>query len=222
MEAVDVRPEVGRPYGRYVATQAGALLQHLVTLDDLWTAELQGATGRTLLEDDVRTLEQLVSRMERGLAEVGGHAYDVRLMLDEAGDEVIDEAFRRIVDAEGAPPSLADRLLPQLEDYELRSAAITGCAYVEAKADDEAQLLREKLTVILGGREVPPGDFLMPFRCAALIALVGAGTVSVIGLGGPAGFVALGAMSQVGLGAFGWDKAECRMQMPTISLGRRE
>jgi hypothetical protein len=45
--------------------------------------------------------------------------------------------------------------------------------------------------------------------------------VSTIGLGGPVGFVAVGAVSQVGLGAFGWEKGKCELQMPTISFGRR-
>jgi hypothetical protein len=222
MEEIGIRPEVGTPYGRYVSTEAAALLQRLLILDDLWTAELEQASERGPLGDDeVYTLERLVDAMERGLENVREPLSGIRLMLDEVGDEAVDQAFQEIAEAPGAPPRLTETLLSQLDDFELRSAAIAGCAYLEAKAEDEAELLREKLAVIVEGREVPPGDFLIPFRCAALIALVGAGTVSVIGLGGPAGFVALGAVSQVGLGALGWDKAECGLQMPTISFRRR-
>ncbi len=221
MEQVKIRPKLGTSYGRFAASRAAVLLQHLLVLDDFWTAELKQANGRgPLNEDDVQVLGRLVGAMERGLVVVREPLEEVWLMLNDSSDELIEQRFQEIAKAPGAPPGLRD-LLAHLAEYELRGAALTGCVYLQKKARSEADLLRSKLAMIVEGGEVPPGDFLIPFRCAALIALVGAGVVSTVGLGGPVGLVAMGAVSQVGLGAIGWVEAKCEVQVPKISFGRR-
>ncbi len=218
---VEVPPEVGSLYGRYVAARAGFSLQRLVHQDEIWTSELEMAAERGVLGPaDMDGLERLVAEMEASLREVQSQVRDLRPMLNDVKDDEVDEAFALILATKGGPEQMGV-VREQLGDYELRGAAIAGCDYVMEKADEEALLLREKLSRIVEQGEVPPGDLRAPFRCAALIALVGAGTVSMIGLGGPVGLVAMGAVSQVGLGALAWMQENCTTQIHEITFGRR-
>jgi len=219
---VGLRPEVNTTYGRYVAAQAGSSLQHLIYLDELWTIELEQATGRGRLgEVELVGLQHLAREMERTLD--GGRASieSLRELLNGAEDDQVDQAFRSIAQSEGSPGSIRE-MPSQLDSYEIRSSAIAGCDYMLATALDEAALLRQKVETILEVGEIPPGDLRAAFRCAALIALVGAGTVSLIGLGGPAGLIAAGAISQVGLGALAWMQENCNAQIAAFTFGRRE
>jgi hypothetical protein len=105
-------------------------------------------------------------------------------------------------------------------DFEPQSATIAACDYLREKASAEAALLDEKLLVIRSG-ELTPGDFLMPFRCAGLLLLVGAGVAATISSGGAAAPILLGVGSQVGLGIREWQRDGCRVELPTISFARR-
>lgn len=157
--------------------------------------------------------------------EMPDRAYEVRLMLDELDGDSFETALGRIGEAEAALTGRGAELLPLLQtsmaDYELRSASIAGCDYIRERAGDEAKLLGAKLRQIEEAREVPPGDWELPFRCASLIALVGAGVAGTIGLGGPAVFVALTAASGVGFGIREWIKDDCPTELPTIGFRRR-
>jgi hypothetical protein len=218
---VGLRPEVNTAYGRFVASRVGFSLQRLIHLDELWTADLEAAAGRGRLEEsEIEAVQQQAAEMERELGEARRHSGELRMMLNDTEDGLIDRAFQSIAGAEGAPGAVID-LAAQLDDYEIRSAAIAGCDYLAATADAEAAAIREKVTKILSSGEVPPGDLGAAFRCAALIALVGAGTISVIGLGGPLGLVAMGAVSQVGLGALCWMQENCSARIQEIAGRRR-
>jgi hypothetical protein len=219
---VRIAPELGTPSGRYVATEAGILLHRLIAHDDLWTAELGHASGQgSLLETEVRALVDLVAEMRRDLEKVPDRAYEVRLMLDEATDEDVDRAFTVIAEHPWASPSLRSLLEGELPDYELRGASIAACDYLREMADSEAQTLNEKLTAIVDSGEVPEGDYKLPFRCAALLGLVGVGVAASIGLGGAPLFVGMATVNQVGLGALGWVGSKCPSLLPEISFGRR-
>lgn len=218
---VGLRPEVNTAYGRVVASRVGFSLQRLIHLDELWTADLEAAAGRGRLdESEIEAVQHQASAMERELGEAGRLSGELRMMLNEAEDGLVNRAFRSIAGAEGAAGVVIDSAA-HLDGYEIRSAAIAGCDYLAANAEAEAAALRAKVAKILSDGEVPPGDLGAAFRCAALIALVGAGTISVIGLGGPLGLVAMGAVSQVGLGALCWMQENCGSRIQEITGGRR-
>jgi hypothetical protein len=218
----EVAPGIGTPRGRYVATQTSALVQRLLALDDLWTAELRQASSRGPLQDsDVDTFRDLVDELRRGLGEMEARAAEIRYMLDETRDDQFEHAFSRIAESEDAPPDLAELALGNLADYELRGAAITACDYVREMAGAEADLLSEKLRTIEDLGEVPMGDWRIPFRCAGLMMLVGIGVAGTIGLGGPPVFVAMTTVSGVGLGVREWIKDDCPTHLPEIGFGRR-
>jgi hypothetical protein len=220
--AVRIAPELGTPAGRYIATEAGALLYRLIAHDDLWTAELGRASGQgSLSENEIQALGDLVAEMRRDLEEVPDRAYEVRLMLDEATDEDVDGVFATIAEHPWASPSLGSLMEGELPDYELRSASIAACEYLRKMARSEARILDEKLSAIVESGEVPDGDYKLPFRCAALLALVGVGVAASIGLGGAPLFVGMATVNQVGLGALGWVGSKCPPLLPEISFGRR-
>ena len=108
-----------------------------------------------------------------------------------------------------------------MPDFELRSASIAACDYLREMAGSEAQALNEKLSAIVDSGEVPEGDYKLPFRCAALLGLVGVGVAASIGLGGAPLFVGMATVNQVGLGALGWVGGRCPSLLPEISFGRR-
>lgn len=219
---VRIAPELGTPSGRYVANEAGTLLHRLIAHDDLWTAELSRASGQgSLPEAEIRTLVDLVAEMQRDLEEVPDRVNEVRLMFDEATDEDVDRAFESIAEHPWAPPSLGSLLEGELPDYELRSASIAAFDYLREMAASEVRTLDEKLSAIVGSGEVPEGDYKLPFRCAALLALVGVGVAASIGLGGAPLFVGMATVNQVGLGALGWVGSKCPALLPEISFGRR-
>jgi hypothetical protein len=218
--ATRANPGVGTFSGRLAAAEAASLVQRLLALDDLWTAELATAGQEgPLSEADLAVFDELVGQMREGLAEIGDHAYEVRSMLDELPDEAIAQALEKIAELPTAPAELQS-LSTALPDYAPRGAAIAGCDFIRETAGAESNDLGEKLAALHQG-EVPSGDFRLPFRCAALLMLVGAGAAATIGLGGAPAFVVLSAGSQVGLGALGWMSSKCPGVLPDIDFGRR-
>lgn len=219
---VELTPTLGTPLGRYAATQAGTLVQRLLWLDDVWTAELGLARGKgAVADDDVLMFRRLVTEIQDGLREMGERAEELRLMLNEMNDEEFDSVFVAVEKEAHPGPHRRERFLSTLEDFGMRGAAITACAYVHETAAVEIETLRSKLRTIEETGEVPAGDWSLPFRCAGLLMLVGAGVAGTVGLGGPAGCVALTAASAVGFGIREWLKDECPTQLPRISFGRR-
>lgn len=219
---VDVVPEVGSRYGRYIATQTTFLAQRLLMLDELWTAELARAASVGEVDDeDVMVFERLVGEMQAGLEGIGDAAYKVRMMIDELGAEGFDLALDRITASQAdLGGDLLGILAAEVPDFEPQSATIAACDYIREKASAEAALLDEKLAVIRNG-ELTPGDFLMPFKCAGLLLLVGAGVAATISTGGAAAPVLLGVASQVGFGIREWRRDSCRVELPVISFERR-
>lgn len=220
--AVRTVPEVGTPAGRLAAVRAMISTHRLIALDDLWTAQLDAAAAGTDTSavEDLDALQQLVDEMRDGLGTIGDSAYEVRMMLDQLGDEAVDEALDAIAESPTGPSELRSMLTSALPDYEVRSAAITACDYVRATASEETEVLSQKLAAVRAG-ERPTGDFRLPFKCAALLMLVGAGVAGTIGLGGAPLFVGLSVSSSCGLGALGWMESHCPRVLPTISGGRR-
>ncbi len=223
MEAgVKVAPGVGTPEGRLAATQAVALMQRLLLLDDLWTqlmdAAASGADSSAI--DRAEVMRDLVRDMQEGLQEIPDRMYEVRLMLDSLTDEEFDRGLDAIAASPGAPSDLRSALAAALPDYEPRGASITACDYIIATRAEESALLFEKLDALERG-ETPGGDFRVPFKCAGFLAVVGAGVAATIMTGGAAAAVGLQLASVVGGGAFGWSGAGCPPVLPQISFGRR-
>ena len=102
-------------------------------------------------------------------------------------------------------------------------ATIAACDYIRDQASAEAGLLVKKLEKVRAG-EITPGDFLMPFRCAAYLMGIGttvaaAGTVVV--LGGPLAPTALGLVYPAINFVEDWRERGCRVELPRISRFRR-
>jgi hypothetical protein len=209
-------PRVGTFQGRYVATKAGALIQHLLVLDDLWTSTLEEASGGGQLgEDDIEMLSELVNEMQHGLKIVPERLQGTQVMLEELDRESFARAFAAIVESSAGYQTL-EPLLEVFEGQDLQGDTIAACNYLREMAGQESDLLGEKLSAIVDLSAVPPGDFRLPFRCAALLGLVGMGVVATIGLGGAPVFVGMAVVSQVGLGGFGWVGAQCPNVLPKI------
>jgi hypothetical protein len=221
---VRARPKIGTSYGRFAARQAGLLLQRLVALDDLWTAELEVAAGAgELPEETVQALVELVHEMENGLGKVDDFVGDLRLLLNELDDQSVESAFGEICESQWAPPSLTKMLTGEMTpDFTLRGAMITACDFVVDIAESEGTLLSSKMSLIVREQRIPDGDFGFPFRCALLLALVGAGVVLAVSSPAAPTLVTLAVVQEVGLGALGWMGANCPTQLPKISFRRRE
>lgn len=210
-------PTAGTPAGRFAAVEAGAQLQYLISLDDLWTSELESASERgKLASDDIEMLSSLVGQMRTGLEYVPRRTEDLSMMLEELDNKSVEAALSRIVDNSSEEGLDLRRPLKSIPGHDLRDAAISACVYIGKMSGPESELLEKKLGTIREAGYVPPGDFRLPFRCAALLALVGAGAVASIGLGGAPVFIGMAVASQVGLGGFGWVGAKCPSVLPDI------
>lgn len=218
---VGLLPEVGTPYGRLVSVRSLSLVQRLLMLDDLWTAELARTTAEgAVSEDTVAMLTQLVDEMRDGLEQLPDAAYEVRHMLDELRGERFDQALAAIGEASEPRSDPGAMLSDQLPDYEPQSATIAACDYIREKARAESALLDEKLAAIRRG-ESTPGDFLLPFRCAVHLLGLGTSVAGAILAGGAIGPAALTLVSP-GISCIqGWRRDGCRQELPTISFGRR-
>jgi hypothetical protein len=196
--------------------------QRLVTVDDLWTAQLDAAaSGRDdSILGDSEALEALADEFRTGLREIGDRAYEVRLMLSEMTDEAVEKALSAIATTPGAPADLVQMLRSGVADYEPRSASIAACDYLRDTAEEELGLIEEKVVALKRGA-VPPGDLRLPFKCAVMLMMVGAGVVASVGLGGAPLYVGLAVASQCGLGAVGWVEGRCHKSMELIGQGRR-
>lgn len=219
---VRIAPSLGSPAGRHAATRAAALVQRLLLLDDLWTAQLDAAAAGldTSAVEDVETLGALVEEMRECLANIGDSAFEVRSMLDELSEEQMAQALDAIGESPVAPSELRPTLEASLPDFDPRGAAITACDYILETAWDEAELLNEKLAAVERG-ERPTGDLRMPFKCAALLMFTGLAVTASIGLGGAPVFVGMAVAGNCGISVIGWTEARCPKLLPTISRHRR-
>jgi hypothetical protein len=221
-----LRPQIGSPQGRFASLKAGQLIGKLIALDDLWTTELAVAKGSEELTDStIQPLIELVEEMEEGLREVVGPVRELRLMLDEeAGDEAVEQALEDIGKSDWAHPDLTAMVTGEMiPGFSLRGAVITACDYISEVAPSESVVLNGKMTSIRRNRSIPDGDFGLPFRCALLLGLVGAGIA--LALSTPPGHVALvaiGIVHEVGLGALSWRETNCSLHLPKIGFLRRE
>jgi len=121
MDPAGLGPEIGTAYGRYVATKAGIAVDRLLALDDLWTSELERASGRGRLDDDeIETLEMPVGEMQAGLGELEVPLSDLLVMLGEA-DGVLNSAFAEMVESRYFPPDLADEIRANLATMSFRA-----------------------------------------------------------------------------------------------------
>lgn len=215
-------PNIGTPAGRRRSTEAAILTVRLLAFDELWTSEVEGTErGTARSEEDYAALEQLVGDMRVGLTELRDYAYELRMMFSEQlSDDAVAQALDAIAKLPTVPSDLLSILSSAVPDYEVRGAVIAACDYVRETAAAESDLLDAKLAAILRG-ETSPGDFRLPFTCAALLLLVGAGVAGSIGLGGAPLYVSLTIGSQVGLGALGWVQGKCPKVLPEITFGRR-
>jgi hypothetical protein len=198
------------------------LVQRLLVLDDLWTAQLDAAAagiGGSGV-DDVDTLRALVAEMQDCLATIVNSAYEVRLMVSELSDGQMAEALDVIGQSPAAPDGLRERLEASLPDYEPRGAIITACEFVGENASGEADILSGKLAELEEGG-LAEGDLGKAFKCAALLMLAGASVAGTIGLGGAPVFVGLSVAGTCGMGVVGWIEANCPKFLPAISGGRR-
>jgi len=185
---------------QFRSTQAFVEVQRLITLDDLWTAQLQAISQ---LPPDVRMkqyhpLSQLVEEMSTGLSAIRHYAHGIGLTLasSSVSDHDFDEALRSLgrsaaTSITRAPEQLIETLRSGLEGVSPKDAAIYACNYVYWNADNEAGFLRAKLDQIERG-EAPTGDLSHTFRCAVTLLGVAAGVGLAIVTGGSVVVIALG------------------------------
>ncbi|MBS0550755.1 MAG: hypothetical protein JSR24_23610 [Proteobacteria bacterium] len=198
-----------------MAVEAGARLQSLIALDDLWTSELDSRAGRGAMgRDEVDALTAIGVSMQQQLEFVPSQVGELAQMLREIDDGQIRGVLDAIVGSAGSDRGLAEALEALPPD--LQGSIVSGCEYLGDRSGEEAQVLAQKLAVIEASGGVPPGDLRFPFRCAAMIALVGAGVAASIGLGGAPVLIGLAVTNQVGLGALGWTASGCPNALPQI------
>jgi hypothetical protein len=221
MATVIEAPQVGTPHGRLASIRALLLVQQLLALDDLWTAEMERVTTEQLhTEADIEALTDLVDEMEAGLARLPTAAYEVRLMIEELSDGEFEASFARMLEGHD---ELRSSFADDLPDFAPRGAVIVACDFVREKSSGEVLLLREKLEKVQRG-EATPGDFLISFRCAGYLVGIGttiAGAAVGTAMGGPLAPAALGLVYPAISFIEDWKDRGCRVQLPEISFGRR-
>jgi len=222
MGAVGGQQLAATPTARAVAMHALLLAQRVLTLDDVWTLEVERATARAqpLTRSDLEVLEGHVRDLQRSLAETPRQAHELRMALAEMTGGDVDAALAAFADSPTAPPELVARVERSLPDYDLRSATIEACDYLIEEVDEDIRLLEEQLHT-LQGEQLPPGDIRLPSRCAFHLLLTGAGIALGIASGGAAAVAGLGVVVGLGQGVYGWEGAGCPRVLPQIGRHRR-
>lgn len=222
-EVIDA-PAAGSLNGRVVAVQALLTARGLLLYDDLWTDSSRAfvGTGQPVPEAEPGgLLSNVVGQMRDALHDIEGQAYPVRMMLDELSNDLVDEGLGAICSEHPfGEQLLADRLKDNLDDYDLRGAAIEACDYVREEAAIERGLLTDKLNVIASG-EATTGDLRPPFRCALSLLMMGSGVLLVVASGGGLMPVAAGLVQEVGSAILEFDGSGCRQTIADITRGRR-
>jgi hypothetical protein len=147
------------------------------------------------------------------------------MMLDETADEAVNHALEAVLAAssEGTElrTALSEELLSEtLGGYEMRSAVIAACSYVEAQASEEQGLLAAKLDRLAAG-DIEHGDFRFPFRCAAYLVLCGGGVALAVASGVGLPLVIGGVALETGRAIHGWKDGGCKQAWDDITGGRR-
>lgn len=221
MVAVIEAPQVGTPHGRLASIRALLLVQQLLALDDLWTAEMERVAAEQLYTTvDIAALTDLVDEMEAGLVRLPTATYEVRQMIEELSDGEFEASLAQLLEGHG---ELRSSFADDLPDFAPRGAVIVACDFIREKSSSEVLLLEEKLEKARRG-ETSPGDFLMSFRCAGYLLGIGttvAGAAAGAALGGPLAPAALGLVYPAISFIEDWRDRGCRVQLPEISFGRR-
>jgi hypothetical protein len=162
--------------GRRKAAEMAVAAQRLSVLDDVWTTYLAAADPQNAgeISRDLPQLEQLVAEMQGGLSDVGERAREFQFLFEEATSAEVDEALSHALAAQSLPEQpLREQLAPLQEEGDFRGAVLSGCIYIVRHAQEESDLLGEKLGVLQRG-EFTPGDFRFPFKCALFVTIAGA------------------------------------------------
>lgn len=221
MASVASIPGIGTPAGTAAAMRAVTLVQRLLALDDVWTAQLETAKrGSPVSADDVEVAATLVADMQAGLDQLHGEAELLALILQDAGPTVFEEGLAVLAQLPATPDDLIEMWEASLPDFTLQSASIEACQYLRDEAAAEKDLLAEKLERLRRG-EVTEGDFRFPVRCAMHLMIAGGTVIAIVGLGGAPTFVLLGAACAAGQAVMGWTDGGCPKVLPQISRGRR-
>ena len=146
------------PAARAAAVQSLLLAQRVLMLDDVWTMEVERATGRAheLTESDIEVLEGHVRHLQRSLEETPMRARELRLVLEEMTGDDVDAGLAAFADSPATPPDLVARVERSLPDYDLRSAAIEACDYLIEEVEEDIRLLEQQLHT-LRAEQLPPG-----------------------------------------------------------------
>ncbi len=214
-------PAIGTPAGSAAAMRAVTLVQRLLALDDVWTAQLEAAKGGGPVGDeDVEVAATLVADMQAGLDQLSAEAELLSMILQAAGSARVEDGLATLAGLPAAPDDLVEMWETSLPDFTLWSASIEACQYLREEASAEKDVLAEKLERLRRG-EVTEGDFRFPVRCAMHLMLGGGAVIATVGLGGAPAFVLLGASCAAGQAVMGWKDAGCPKVLPEISRGRR-
>lgn len=149
----------------------------ILALDDVWTGFLAQATRDDVLQQR-DALAALVEDLAPRLAVFVEGTGALNGMLQEAGDEAIVEAFRRI---KASDPRLADIELCRTttEARFFREDLDWAIHYLATTVHTEVSGLREKQARIADG-EFTEGDLSARWRCAAEIAILGASVAALV------------------------------------------
>lgn len=214
-------PAIGTPAGSAAAMRTITLVQRLLALDDVWTAQLEAAKGGgPVSNEDVEVAATLVADMQAGLDQLQSDAEVLSMILQAAGSAQFEDALAALAGLPGTPDDLVEVWEASLPDFTLWSASIEACQYLRDEAPAEKDLLAEKLERLRRG-EVTEGDFRFPVRCAMHLMLAGGTVIATVGLGGAPAFVLLGASCAAGQAVMGWKDGGCPRILPEISRGRR-
>ncbi|MEE6179220.1 hypothetical protein [Mycobacterium sp. 050134] len=159
-----------------------ASLERLLTLDAIWTAHLDGASGRQLNADDSAALGQIADEMTQLLSQCPAAATLAHELMQRDGDS-IHRMIGSAISTLPAPPAAQDSIRVRLVTQQGLGALISRAAEqmpaaVEAEQRDIAQKRRQ-----IDGGAVPPGDMSKNSLCFAGGVVLGLTTGTAIATG---------------------------------------
>jgi hypothetical protein len=176
VEDVRTRPTADNLAGAIAATRASIVIDRVLALDDLWTANLRGldSDDRAAIDQHLPELRELVIELAGALDSLAEPLKELEYVLESSSESDFDAGLDRLTNAvPGVRDTLSHMFEHEITGIGPKGATIFACQYLQEEAGDERDRLWGKYERLEGGG--PPDPDLRPsFRCALYLAKVGA------------------------------------------------
>lgn len=220
--AVRTAPNAYTLAGRGAAAKSLAAIDRLLLLDGVWST----AIGALDEEDAAATIDlqrdeftELMDDLQAALAEAVKRIRDLRGVLGATEDRDIAAAMNAFGEESPEFAAVLERVFTrEIDEVDVRGAAIYACDYLVGQQEATEQALRIKYDTLMEG-QIPNPGLPASVRCALYLAGLGAAAAAVVASHGAIAII--GAAGGPATSAIlSWEKSGCIESWKAITGGR--